>query len=162
MPMPTEAHVAPIVENKPEATAESENWSWTPETKAQIEAWVVEYANVLHIGHYEISVEFSDKPDDDKNVAASTAANYPYVTGNTIYFYPRMLKWTEDQRRTRVIHELLHIVTDPLFGLMHKVMAKEQFATWREAKEMNEVVNDHLATVIAKLTSKFEAQNPTT
>lgn len=90
---------------------------------------------------------------DDKACAADTYTNFPYRSGNEINFYPKMLKCNAEQRRYRVIHELMHIILDPLFTICHQVMVKEQFVTWKNAKDVLELVDDHLAAIVADLTA---------
>lgn len=125
---------------------------WTTEHKAQVVEWVDFYRKKLGLTGYEVNLEFHDEPrSDDAECSADTWANYPYRTGNKINFYPRWLKWNERQQQIRVIHELVHILTDPIFNLIHKVLVKEMAVSWREAKDINEVVTEHLMTAFDDL-----------
>lgn len=126
--------------------------NWSEERKAIIRAWVERHLATLHIGDYEVRLEFHETERvDDVGCSADTIANYPYRTGNKINLYPRWLKWNEREQELRVLHELLHLVTDPLYGLIHKALVKEHFITWREAKEINEFVTDHLTMIVGDL-----------
>jgi hypothetical protein len=136
---------------------EPEKWIWTEEAKAQIVEWLGRYTETLHLQGYEIDITFSDAActEDsgyDDGTAARTWANHPYRTGNRMVFYPRMLKWSARQREIRVIHELVHILTDPVYGLLHKALVQEKLVLWHVAKEANEFLTDHLAAIFAELT----------
>lgn len=131
---------------------------WTEAEQARIVDLLGKYTLALRMRDYEIDISFSEEPcKESDGTSAWTYANYPYRISNKIEFFPRMLSCSHAQQEVRVVHELVHILVDPLYGLLHKVLVKEMHVTWRESKDINEFVTDQLATILYKLVEPEKA-----
>jgi hypothetical protein len=83
--------------------------------KESFSKWIKKQVDffVPHIGLqlFEINIE----EDKNKSYLAMTC-NYPYLQGTIKYSEPAFKDWASGKmRRERILHELCHIITDPLY-----------------------------------------------
>lgn len=96
--------------------------------------------------------EWADENDADTCASCSADAIYKHAT---ITFYPKFFGEISHTREESVIHELCHCVAEPTKNLMYTCVVKEKHTTWRELKEADERVVQHMTNIIFQLQRKL-------
>lgn len=129
----------------------------TPEEEARVRAWVRAWADRLLLHAYEIVAVFEERasPEDKNNsssdsiIRAETISNLPYLDV-VIKFWPAFFEQSLFVQERQVAHELCHILTQRLKNCSWH-LAHGDNVTWREVKDTNETLVDHLATALFRL-----------
>ena len=102
------------------------------------------YSKPLNLSNQRILVEFGDKTS-----FLEITCTYPYLEP-TIRFSERAFnEWGEGKMyKDRILHELCHIITDPLY-----CKAVSRYASKDEIEDERERLTDTLCVIIRNLTS---------
>ena len=115
-------------------------------TEADFEKWIQKqvdfYVPILGLEIWTIKIR---KDGHERYMAM--ACNYPYVNGEIKYSHSAFIDWTRGEMTPHsVMHELCHIITDPLY-----VKAIQRFSSSQEIKDEREKLTDMIAVIVMKL-----------
>jgi hypothetical protein len=110
------------------------------------EEWIREqikyYAPILGIGKFNIGIKKHNCEYMEMTYS------YPYMDYDLRYSKKALKAWEDGYlKRDRVLHELCHIITDPLYG-----KALERCITKEGIEDERERLTDHLAMIVKDLT----------
>lgn len=107
---------------------------------------ISKYKKILKIERHNIDVEF----DDMKDAYMKINFSYPYLDTTVRYSKDALEDFNNKKFQDNVVlHELCHVITDPLYGL-----AYERFVGKRELEDMRELTTDIICNIIDDLTKK--------
>lgn len=130
--------------------------SFTPtaKQKAEVDRLIDKWRPLLFLSAWTIDLKYAGEADDDDSEVAATAADicadWVYSQA-TITFYPGYFKELEWKREKLLVHELCHCITEPTRFLSKAVMCGEKLVSWREYRETNERVTQHIASALHSL-----------
>ena len=100
------------------------------------------YTPILDIGLWTIKIK-----NNEKENYLAISCNYPYLDAELSYAQKALTDWKKGKlKRDRLLHELCHIITDPLY-----VKAIERYSSKNEITDEREKLTDMIAAVITKL-----------
>ena len=117
--------------------------------KNNIETWVKEqieyYKPFLGISIQKVKVKY----DSDVSYF-SVSLSYPYLSPTIFYGNGAIDKFNNDKiDKQTILHELCHIITDPLY-----VKATQRYASEDEVEGERERLTDTISTIITNLLEK--------
>lgn len=115
-------------------------------TKALFKAWIEKiikfYSPILGISLHRILIEF-----DAKQAYLAITCTYPYLDPTIKYSEKAFKDWSKGKlEKDRILHELIHILTDPLYN-----KALGRFVSKDEIEDEREKLTDTLSAIIRKL-----------
>lgn len=102
-------------------------------------------ASVFYLDGYEMTVDFSDTPDDDGS-SAEVCCGHPYRSFR-VTVYPTFFTETEAQQARIIMHEMAHVITYPLVRLVSEVQ-NGKMVNDRERHDAWEHVADWIMAVV--------------
>src|SRR3990167_6010322 len=110
------------------------------------ELWIREqikrYVPMLGLELYEIKIKKGDKEQ-----YLEITCEYPYLCGTIKYTDEAKDDWRKGEiAPDRILHELCHIITDPLY-----VKAIERHSSKEEIKDEREKLTDYIAAIVRKI-----------
>jgi len=131
------------------------------EYKTEVAKIVGELKDHLFLSHWEIKMFFNEeslKYGENCNVAASCDASLNYYCAH-LNFYPEHFEvyqnGDEFSFKHTVIHELCHILTDPLFDEIHESMTKQNEKYLNRIREQS---TEHIATIVHVLLDSVDEE----
>lgn len=114
-------------------------------TKKDFENWIKEqidyYAPILGVELNRIDVEYKDE-----GCFLEITHIYPYLDPTLRYSERAFQVWKEGKmEKDRILHELLHIITDPLY-----TKAFSRYVTKQEIEDERERLTDTISAIIRK------------
>lgn len=121
---------------------------WSELDKQRFIGYLDKWRGLLLMNGWHINVSFCEKPSssDPETTCASIWTNEPYMSGHHIDVYPRMLISTVDEQERKMVHELVHIITNPTKELARRMMG-DKFVTLKELENENERATDWVANI---------------
>jgi hypothetical protein len=109
-----------------------------------MEGVVAKYRGVLGLEKHDIAVEREEKT----NRYLNCVFRYPYLDNTIQYSNASMRDWKADpvKHERVVIHELCHIITDPLYAV-----ACDRFIGKQQLEDAREHLTDCIAVIVARL-----------
>ena len=112
---------------------------------AWIEKLVKHYAPIMGLTLYKITAR---KRDSEKYIAMTN--RHPYQDNEILFTEKAMLDWEKGiLGEQEIIHELCHILTDPLFN-----KATNRYVGQDDLNEERENLTDRIAIIIGNFTAK--------
>lgn len=73
------------------------------------------WRDLLSLNSHRFSISYDRNNDNDKTTVARVWANWEYMTHHVKFYMPQVLEIEEDdQLEELVVHELVHVLLDPL------------------------------------------------
>lgn len=118
-------------------------------THKEFKKWIKEsidmYVPILGLQLNEILIEY-----DKETNYLEIECNYPYIDSNIKYSEKAFEKWKKgEMKRHRILHELCHIITDPLY-----IKAIERYVTKIDINDERERLTDIISAIIRRLFDK--------
>jgi len=115
-------------------------------TKALFKAWIEKiikvYSPILGISLHRILIEA-----DPKQAYLAITCTYPYLDPTIKYSEKAYKDWVKGKlTKDRILHELIHILTDPLYN-----KALSRFVGKDEIEDEREKLTDTLSAIIRNL-----------
>lgn len=109
-------------------------------------------ANILNLNIYRFEIEKDSSDKEQPNTMMQIVFSYPYLYAR-IFYFERTIKHWEDGNClfNTIIHELCHMITDPLYG-----KATSRYASQQEIEDERERLTDYMANLVCQLISKTE------
>lgn len=108
------------------------------------------YSPILGLELISISIEKTDK------YYMAMKSNYPYVDPTLYYKNEAYKDWTDGKLlKDRILHEMVHVVTDPLF-----CKAGRRFISESELDDERERLTDTIAAIIRRIDNKIPGDKP--
>lgn len=104
---------------------------------------IEKYQGPLLLASYTIVIRKKD------NEYLACQLRYPYNDGIVIYSNRSYRDWLEEPasyHERKILHELCHLITDPLY-----TKARNRFGSEGEIEDEREKLTDHLAVMVHKL-----------
>ncbi len=122
---------------------------------AEVDRWIDKWQPLLFLHQWHLFRNYAEFPcDDNADTVASCSADSTYKSAH-ITFYPKFFaEPSAAQREENVIHELCHCVQDTVKNLFYTCVVKERLVPWREIKEADERVVQHMTNIIFQLQRK--------
>ena len=121
----------------------------TDAQKAEVSEALRFWRNVLFLNHYRITPQYDAYDEADPDVRAKCDPNSIYKFA-TITFMPGFFRDTKSGQESSVIHELLHIVLEPL-AMLYRYLLEGKLVTRQQYRDAIEEAVVHLTTVIQKM-----------
>ena len=100
------------------------------------------YAPILGLQLHRIKIE-----EDSKESYLAITCNYPYLDPKVKFSKNAFNDWAkEEMQPDRILHELCHILTDPLY-----VKAIERYSSKNEINDERERLTDTIAAILRNL-----------
>jgi len=117
-------------------------------TEKDFKNWIIKqiefYRNIIGIELREIELERATKP----NSYLLMGCTYPYLDSTIYYSQSAYRDWVKGElKKDRILHELIHLITDPLYS-----KAMQRFASNTEIEDEREKLTDTISNIIRKLT----------
>ena len=113
-----------------------------------IEEIVEKWKPVLFLDIYYIKIEKTTKAGETTYL--SIKSNHPYVDALILWTKASFDEWKKQDdplmREQEIVHELCHIITDPLYFLTH-----DRYVTKTEVNDQREMLTDKIANIVIKL-----------
>lgn len=118
-------------------------------THKEFKKWIKEsidmYVPILGLQLNEILIEHGKETN-----YLEIECNYPYIDSNIKYSEKAFENWEKgEMKRHRILHELCHIITDPLY-----VKAIERYVTKIDINDERERLTDIMSAIIRRLFDK--------
>lgn len=128
----------------------------TEEQKADVAEAIKYWRNILFLSHYRITPMFDPYNDEDPDTRASCNPNSIYKFAN-ITFMPKFFTDDKDGQENSVVHELLHIVVEPL-AVLYRYLLDGKLVTRQQYRDAMEEVVVQLTTAIQKLEEERQSE----
>jgi len=124
---------------------------WSRPDKDRMTAWVEKWRGLLMLNSYQIMLVWSSTANTENALcSAEIRILYPYRSGHTITFYPHFLDDTMPDQERMVVHELCHLITNPLSELA-SFLLDGNLVTRKNLETEDEHVTDWLANILVAL-----------
>lgn len=109
---------------------------------AWVHTQVKYYAPILGLELHRVDIEYDDDTD-----FLRIGCTYPYLDPTIWFSEKAFAKWSAGKmNKDRILHELCHILTDPLY-----CKALERHVSVTEIKDEREKLTDTIAAIIRKM-----------
>jgi len=120
-------------------------------TEKQFITWIEQqikfYSPYLGLQLHDVRVKRFSKQNDNPDDFLAIDCTYPYLDPNIRYSRKVFEEWAHGNvRKDRILHELIHIITDPLF-----CKAITRYVSQNEIKDEREKLTDTFAAIIRNL-----------
>jgi hypothetical protein len=111
--------------------------------------WIKEcvdyYAPILGIGLQQIKIQYGEK-----TTFLEITCTYPYLDPTIRFSNDAFQDWSKgEMKKDRVLHELCHIITDPLYS-----KAQDRYIGKNEVEDERERLTDTIAMIVRGLDEK--------
>jgi len=115
-------------------------------TQNQFKDWIRKqvdfYAPILQMELHEIKIKH-----DKETTYLSISCTYPYLDPTIKFSTDAYETWAKgEMKRDRILHELCHILTDPLY-----VKAIERYSSKGEINDERERLTDMIAAIVRRI-----------
>lgn len=123
----------------------------TLEQKQSIVEWIRKWREILYLDRHHIDLIFAEHlKEDAPQTAAEISQNEPYLDVE-LTIYPNLFEADSETQERIIVHEMCHLLTIPLFGLLWKAVTGERMVSQAQARETDEHVTDLIAAILSHL-----------
>lgn len=123
---------------------------FTPEQRRAIGAYIRWVADTMGFRDWLFELEYDPPPNPN------TMAMIQPVYGRkvaTIWFMRDFVEMNPEKARHAVVHELAHLLTDPITSILQntgpKLLGAQTYSVlWEATKEQSELATDHIADIL--------------